>query len=335
MANRSKQRSKPRPRRFLKAVAILLVLVVLAGVVSTAWKATTFASAISTQSPLSTHLIFGGDNAGRVNVLVLGYGGGDHPGAYLTDSMLLLSLNTKSGKTTEISIPRDLWVQLPPDSGSYAKINSAYSYGRDQGGPKGGGEMAVLKASQVLGMPVSYWLTIDFQGFRDLMDALGGVDVDVERAFTARYPANDDPSVDASWITVDFKVGTQHMNGEQAIRYARARYSDDPQEGTDFARSRRQQRLIQAILRSAKSPLSWPRAYGVMDALSQNIYTNLSPLDLANTLRSLDLSGGQQIILDDSNALESATSSDGQYILLPRNGDWAGLQRYVQQQLGE
>ncbi|MCL5959784.1 MAG: LCP family protein [Chloroflexi bacterium] len=300
-----------------------------------AWKAATFANAISTQSPLSTSLVFGGGDSQRANVLVLGYGGGEHPGAYLTDSMLVLSLNRKDGKTTEISIPRDLWVQIPPDSGSYGKINSAYSYGRSQGGSKGGGEMAALKASQILGMPVNYWLTIDFQGFRQLVDALGGVDVDVEQAFSANYPANDDPNIDASWITVSFEAGRQHMNGEQAIRYARARYSDDPKEGTDFARSRRQQRLILAILRSAKSPVSWPRSFGVMDALSQNIYTNLSPLDLANLLRTLDLSNGRQIVLDDSNALESATAPDGEFILQPRNGDWDGLQRYVQGQLEE
>jgi anionic cell wall polymer biosynthesis LytR-Cps2A-Psr (LCP) family protein len=176
-------------------------------------------------------------------------------------------------------------------------------------------------------------VTIDFQGFRKLVDALGGVDVNVEKSFSADYPANDDPNVDASWTTVTFEAGKQHMDGEEAIRYARARYSDDPTEGTDFARAHRQQLVVQGILSSVKSPTSWPRLFGAMDAVKSDVYTNLSPIDLLSVMRRLDGANSKKIVLDESNVLESSTSDDGQSIVIPKNGDWAALQQYVQEQL--
>jgi LCP family protein required for cell wall assembly len=316
-------------------IVVLLVAIVLAGL--GLHRASDFGSAISSRAPFSMGLGF---LSGRTNLVVLGYGGGSHDGANLTDSLLVISLNPSDGATTLISVPRDLWVQVPPNSGSYAKINTAYQNGLISGfggvsaGRDAGGAEAASKVSEVLGMPVSNFLTIDFTGFRDLVDALGGVDINVPTAFTARYPRNDNPAIDPGWKIIHFNRGMQHMNGEQAIEYARARYVlDPPSEGTDFARSLRQQLLLRAILDRARQPSAWPKLLDATTALQRAIYTNLSLLELTLFSEKLDLTHAARIGLSDQNVLVDAQSSDGQDILLPANGDWGTIQQYVAQQI--
>lgn len=332
----------PRPWRRIALIAlsaILVVLVILTGLAL--HRVSDFGQAISTQGPFSTQTGFmsGSD---RVNLLVLGYGGGNHDGAYLTDSLMVLSVVPGNSATTMISVPRDLWVQVPPNSGSYAKINAAYQDGfyNGYGGiPKGqvaGGAEAARKVSDVLGMDMPYWLTIDFTGFRELVDSLGGVDMNVPTAFTAQYPRNDDPRVDAGWKIVTFKKGPQHMNGEQAIEYARARYVLQPaSEGTDFARSARQQLLIRALLARVHDVKAWPGFLDATNALQKSIYTNLSLTDLTLFTRKMDMNHAARVGLSDQNVLVDAQAGDGESILQPANGDWGAVSRYVASQLNQ
>ncbi len=319
-------------RGLLVALALAIVLVGLG-----LHRASDFGSAISSRGAFSVRPGFLG---GRTNLVVLGYGGGSHDGANLTDSLLVISLNPSDSATTLISVPRDLWVQVPPNSGSYAKINTAYQDGLNNGfaglpaGRDAGGAEAANKVSDVLGIPVSDYLTIDFTGFRDLVDALGGVDINVPVAFTAQYPRNDNPAIDPGWKVIHFNTGMQHMNGEQAIEYARARYVlDPPSEGTDFARSVRQQLLLKAILARARQPSAWPKLLGATDALQRAIYTNLSLLELTQLTEKLDLAHAARIGLTNQNVLVDAQSGDGQSILLPANGDWGTIRQYVAQQI--
>lgn len=315
-----------RRRRLWKALAALVALVILALVVRTF----AFVGAVSTEPLWSIHF----SPVGEANVLILGYGGQGHEGAFLTDSLLLLHSNLGSGDTAQISIPRDLWVQIPPDSGRYAKINSAYAYARsDDDDPVAGGALATLKVEQVTGISTDRWVTIDFQGFRALVDALGGVDIEVEHSFSSDYPANDDPSIDPSWITVSFEAGRQHMDGETAMRYARARYADVPVEQGDFARSQRQQRLMSAISARLKNPVHWWRAFAVMNALQPALQTNLAPADLLMLFLRADTGGATRIRLDEGNVLENATSDDGQAILQPIGGDYDLIGQYIRQEL--
>lgn len=318
-------------------LVLLVVLLVLAGVVI--HRLYVFGQAISPRGPFTTQTGFmsGGE---RVNLVVLGYGGAGHDGAYLTDSILVISLIPNSGSTTLISVPRDLWVQVPPNSGQYNKINAAYVDGLDNGysgvpaGRMAGGAEAAAKVSAVIGLSVPYWLTVDFTGFRALVDALGGVEVNVQTAFTAQYPINDNPAINAGWKTIHFNAGPQRMNGEQAIEYARARYvTDPPSEGSDFARSVRQQMLIRAIISRARQIGAWPGLNGATDALQQSIYTNLSLADLALFSMKMNFNSAHRVGLTDQNVLVDAQSGDGQDILLPANGDWTAIQRYVAAQL--
>ncbi len=334
---------KPRRGCLLGCLVTLLLLCMLGSfTVYTAQRVLAFGSAISTQSPLSTQTGYMGAND-RVNFLVMGYGGGNHDGANLTDSMVVMSLLPQSHHTTLISVPRDLWVQYPPNSGQYTKINAVYEFASNNGEkPVDGGDAAAQKVSLVTGLDVKYWMTINFDGFREFINSIGGIDVYVPDSFNACYPKNDDAAIDPGWIKVQFDKGLQHMNGDRAITYARAREplevcgqgtSENLAELTDFARSARQQIIIKAALAKVKQVSTWPGLFGAMDALKKALYTNLSLADLTQFALKMDLNNARHVGLSNDNVLEDSTGPNGDYILLPKNGNWQGIHDYVKQNL--
>ncbi|MBE3558548.1 MAG: LCP family protein [Ktedonobacteraceae bacterium] len=333
-APRSRRRRRGRGCAF--GCLALLVILAVVGVFTftTAQRVLAFGSAISTQPPLSTETGYMSTTE-RTNLLVLGYGGTGHDGALLTDSILVVSVLPQSHHTSLISIPRDLKVQVPANSGRYGKINSVYAvesnFGKD---PKAGGDAMVQKAALITGLDAKsfHWMTINFNGFREFIDAIGGVDVYVPASFTANYPVNDDPAINASWKKVHFEKGNQHMNGEQAIEYARARYVlDNLAEGTDFARSARQQIIVKAALAKVKDINTWPKLYNAMDALQKAIYTNMSLADLGLFQTKMDLNDPKaaRIGLSTSNVLVD----DGSFNLIPRNNNWQLIIDYIKQHL--
>ncbi len=335
------EKIKPRSTRSKRRgcmVGCLVVLILFAILLTTTGilgqRVLAFGSAISTQSPLSTQTGYM-NTSDRVNILVLGYGGAGHDGAYLTDSMMIMSLLPPSHHTTLISVPRDLWVQVPEGSGNYGKINSVYEYAAkyNNADPVAGGNAAAQKASLITGLDVKYWLTINFTGFKEFIDSIGGIDVYVPDSFSANYPANDDPSVNPNWMVVHFSKGMTHMNGATAIEYARARYVfNNPAESTDFARSARQQIIIKAALSKVKSISTWPSMYNALAALQKTIYTNLSLADLAQFALKMDLNNAHRVGLSNQNVLMDSTVA-GQDVLLPQNNDWQLIKDYVKQQL--
>lgn len=313
----------------------LIVIILFIFLFVTAQKALAFGSAISNQSPLSTQTGYMGGSQ-RVNFLIMGYGGSGHDGAYLTDSMVIISLLPQSHHTTLISIPRDLWVQNPANSGSYTKLNDVYpvAAGNTNANPIAGGNATAQKISLITGLTINYWMTINFSGFKDFIDAIGGVDVNVLDGFTANYPANDDPNINPNWMKVTFTKGEQHMDGTRAIIYARARYViNDPAEASDFARSARQQLIMKAALDKLKQWQTWPHLFSAMDKLKNTLYSNLSLADLAEFALKMDLNSAHRVGLSVSNVLEYATASDGESIVQPINGNWALIPPYIQKQL--
>src|SRR5579859_4882105 len=321
-----------------------LVVVLLIGAFTffTGQRVLAFGSAISTQAPLSTQTGYMSTTS-RVNILVMGYGGGNHQGANLTDSMMVMSLLPQSHHTTLISVPRDLWVQIPAGSGQYNKINATYEFASNNGqDPVAGGKAAAQKVALVTGLDVKYWLTINFLGFRDLINSIGGIDVYVPDSFNACYPKNDNSGIDPSWIKIQFNKGLQHMDGATAIMYARAREplevcgkgtSENQAELTDFARSARQQIIIKAALSKVKSISTWPSMFNALTALEHTIYTNMSLADLMQFALKMDLNNAHRVGLSNQNVLVDSTASDGEYILAPANGNWQGIIDYVKQQL--
>jgi len=281
--------------------------------------------------------------AGRINVLLLGYGGVGHDGAYLTDSIMVLTLDQQTKKAAMISVPRDIWVKVPYSSttGAFNKLNAAYAIGVDDEsfpnkgseykGAAGGGSLASTVVGGILGMKIDYWAAVDFHAFRSVVDALGGVDVNVEKTFTdPLYPRNDDPTIDASWMTIRFNAGPQHMNGERAIEYARSRHSLE--DGTDFGRSRRQQLLLLAIKSKAISPEGATKVFGLMDALSSDFKTNMNIGQiraLSDLAKTVDPSTIERVSIDNTNYLVDGESSDGQDVLVAQAKSWMPLRSYI------
>ncbi len=179
---------------------------------------------------------------GRTNVLILG---ADKRGSLenqviLTDTLLFASVGRVEGNVAMISMPRDLWVKANAGKGDhFMKINSVYA--------ADGVEEVQKITEDVLGMPIHYYAVIDFRFFRDVVDILGGVDIDVERSFDDfQYPIEgmeNAPNIDDRYEHIHFNVGLQTMDGETALKYVRSRKGTNG-EGTDFARSKRQQKMI-------------------------------------------------------------------------------------------
>ena len=294
-------------------------------------------------------------NAGqRVTVLLLGFGGAGHDGGYLTDTLQVMSFDPKTGAVTLISVPRDLWIQVPSYQGRggyWGRINEAYTIGMGQvdrsdmnvpyAKHDAGGQQAMKAVSQVLGIQIDYWISMDFVGFRRFIDAIGGVDVNVERAFTdTEYPNNDDADVDPSYRTVHFDAGLQHMDGETAITFARSRHA--PEDGSDFGRSRRQQLLMEAVKDKVVSVETIPKLFGIFDALEGHLRMSFSfneAKDLlgwgqeqARAKRQFTITTGS---IDANNLVNGATSSGGASILLPRagQGNYNAIHAWVQELL--
>jgi LCP family protein required for cell wall assembly len=342
------QRPPQRRRRrgCLPGCLVALVIVLVVGILffSTLQKVLAFGSAISPKTPLSTETSYMG-TSDRVNVLIMGYGGGSHDGAYLTDSLVIASVLPQNRHTTLISVPRDLWVSNPPGSSTYTKINAVYTVASNNNqNPIAGGNTMAQKVSTVTGLNVKYWMTIDFTGFKQLIDSIGGIDVYVPDSFNACYPKNDDAEVDPSWIKVQFNKGAQHMNGATAIEYARAREplevcgmgtSENQAELTDFARSARQQIIIKAVETKIKQITTWPKLLDAMNALQKTIYTNMSFADLSLFALKLNMDDPKtaRIGLSTDNVLQNGVSDDGQDILEPTNDDWGAIPPYVKSHL--
>jgi len=283
----------------------------------------------------------------RFAFLLLGYGGSGHDGAYLTDSMMVVIVDPPHKTLTLLSLPRDSWVPLLFDGRTavYNKVNTAYAFAQDPTlypdrlarytGSQGPGNFAMDTASRLLGVPITYYLGLDFQGFRDMINTVGGIDVDVPDGFAARYPKNDDPSIDASWMIVRFQPGLQHMDGERAIEYARARETiDNPNEGTDFARSRRQRLIMEAFKTRLFEPGGLIHIPQLLAIAAKHVDTNYSVPDVAQ-LGQLILGWKDvkiyQTALTTSNYLEDGTGPDGTYITIPNapGHSWAPIRAFV------
>lgn len=289
-------------------------------------------------------------NKEKINVLLLGYGGTGHSGSYLTDTLMLVNIDFSTNKVTFIPVPRDIWIKIPTRGydGNFAKINSAYALGRDQvnypnklpqfNGVNGGGELAKYVVEQVTGIKADYYVSMDFAGFKEVVDALGGVSINVDNTFTDyTYPsgeanvnapsciAEDIPDsliTECRYKKLHFEKGEQFMDGSRALEYVRSRHASGV-EGSDYARSKRQQKLIAAIEQKAISLGALPKIFSVMDSIRGHFKTDLSFAeikDLSNYVSDSEDQNIQSIVISESGLLISSKSADGQWILVPAQG---------------
>ncbi|GAC1371376.1 MAG: hypothetical protein NVSMB39_5080 [Candidatus Saccharimonadales bacterium] len=237
-----------------------------------------------------------GEGDGRVNILIMGIGGQGHDGANLSDTMMVISIDPKTKDAAMLSVPRDLYVKIPATSKTgiqYGKINSANAYG--------GPELAARVVSNVIGVPIHYYMVIDFSGFRQAIDAVGGVDINVPKAISdPEYPCD---SENGQYCPFKISPGLQHMNGTVALRYSRSRKST-----SDFDRAARQQLVIVALRQKAMqlSTLSNPvKLTALIDALGTHVKTDIQPNEvakIATLAKEVDPSKTPSKVLDTDSA---------------------------------
>lgn len=210
------------------------------------------------------------DSLGHTNFLLLGTGGGNHDGAELTDTMIVASLDDKDKLVTMISIPRDLYTK--DDIVGDSRINEVALNAKKHFGTQEEG-LAYMKGKveEIVGVPIHYWVQIDFQGFTDLVDAIGGVDVEVKNAIQDPYYPKDGTY---EFETFTISKGAHHLDGETALKYARSRKTT-----SDFDRAQRQQEIIFAIKEKAlKTEILFDgeKIADILKAIKKNMKTNIN-----------------------------------------------------------
>ena len=334
---------KHHPAQFLgKFLLYLIVIIVIAGV-SFSYKVILSADSIIT-SPQKLSIFkqikyivttpekpITGEDQSRVNILLLGMGGAGHSGGYLADTIMIASIDTKTNQVGFLSIPRDLYVPIPGHGSR--KINNAYAFGEMTSEDEGGGAALMTEVIEnITGLKIHYWAAADFVGFRKIIDDMGGVDIEVERSFTDyQYP-----DYNYGYQVVSFTEGANHFDGETALQYARSRHGNSG-EGSDFARSKRQQKIIFAVKEKALSVytlINPATILSILNDLGDHVRTNLEPWEMVRTYKlakNIEMDGIINQVLDNraDGVLTTIASPDGAYLLAPVKGvnDFSDIKR--------
>jgi LCP family protein required for cell wall assembly len=263
-----------------------------------------------------------------MRVLVLGIGGAGHDGSLLTDSIMLATVDLDSKEVGIVSIPRDM--AYPRGNGTFEKINAVHAW-EEQDHPGEGAIRTARKFSDFLGVNIDHVVRIDFRGFAAFIDAIGGINIDVERSFTD----NEYPTTDEKWQTVSFRKGPQVMDGKTALIYVRSRHGSNG-EGGDFARARRQQLVMIAVrqkllsLNTLGDPGKLAKLY---QAITSHLQSDLSPWDaikLAPLLQDFSTENMTSHVLTDAEDGELvAANLNGNFLLFPRGNDWTRIKSLV------
>jgi len=286
---------------------------------------------------LSSNSKLKGEDTGRINILLLGIAGKGNPGENLSDTLMIASLNTKNNQVALLSLPRDLYASIPED-GVQMKINSMYQYGKSLS--PGDPQETIIPLQKTLGeitsLDINYWLILNFEGFKKIIDAVGGINIMNERdIFDSSYPGPN-----YSYQIFELKKGFyNNLDGETALKYARMRHNDP--EG-DFGRAKRQQQVLQATrnkIFSTETFLNPNTLNDLFNALGDNIKTDIPPSDFGSFLslaKNLDTSNIINIVVDawDKNSLLKVShlfyKDVRAFILVPRVGNWSEIQELAQ-----
>lgn len=272
------------------------------------------------------------DENGRTNILLIGSGGEGHDGANLTDTIIVASIDYENKVVPMISIPRDFYV-ISDEYGNQ-RINSVYDTFMRRDGKRQGIQKLKEIVEGITGTDIQYYAFVNFQGFEDIVDAIGGVEVMVEDdIYDPYYPKGET----IYFETFKLKAGLQLLDGETALKYARSRKTT-----SDFDRARRQQQLIYAIKDRAFSMaiLTDPgKIKSVYDSVADSIDTNLSLaeiLELAKLSKEFSKDNILPVVLNDDPSscggllyTPAREYFDGASVLLPAGGDYSHLHRIV------
>lgn len=308
-------------------------------------------------------------------VLLMGFGGGGHDGGYLTDTMMVAYVEPRREVVSLISLPRDLWVELPiteTENKSF-KINAAYAIGRDDrrypnkpaqfSGEGGGGALAKHAVSDVTGLPVKYFVAVSFRGFVRSIDVLNGVPVRVPVTFDDYfYPIEEnkndlcgispeeleertatmsgeklEQSFPCRYEHLHFDAGLQTLDGETALKYVRSRHS--AQSGGDSARAQRQRSLLIGLRDRVFSVNFLPKLVPFISTLTYDMQMDIDLSTLQDWISQADTYRDftiQSIEVSEKTVLKNSVSSDRQFILVPRSDDgWTSVHEYLMSEINK
>jgi LCP family protein required for cell wall assembly len=278
--------------------------------------------------------------SGRTNVLILGKGGVGHEAPDLTDTIIFASISHEDPSVTLISLPRDIWIPA-----LRAKLNSTYYWGNQK--QEGGGLiLAKSTVEEIIGQPVHYGVVIDFSGFKRIVDTLGGIEVDVERSFTdKRYPipgreddecGGDDPDYLCRYETIQFEKGSQLMDGETALKFARSRNAEGD-EGTDFARAARQEKVLATIKNKALSRkilLNPKKLLEIVRVVQESVETDMGGSAAAILARRMVSAKDNTYthVLSEDFLIRPPISRryDNLYVFITRDETWGEIHEWVE-----
>ncbi len=265
--------------------------------------------------------ILKGEANNRINTLIIAIGGEGHKGENLADTILVASLKPQTQKAALLSIPRDLYVQVPNEQ-YFSKINAVHAYGESKK-KDNGPELMKQIVEEVTGLPIHYYVRTDFKAFKNIVDAVGGVNITVENSF---YDY---------WHQISFPAGTEKMNGERALAYVRARYVEGS-EGGDFKRAERQQQILLALrdkVFSVQTALDFTKITSIINSLSSDIRTDMHlwemkrfyelgrQTDTSNIKTTVLASGTKGVLAGETEMLGGAPAS----VLKPRTDDYSEI----------
>jgi LCP family protein required for cell wall assembly len=286
-----------------------------------------------------------GEGDGRVNILLLGKGGAGHDGADLTDTMIVASIDPVNKNATLVSIPRDLWVTVQGYGSS--KINAVYANAKNRAlskSPKdkdaaetAGINAAEQEVGQILGIPIHYYGMVDFSGFKQAVDIVGGVDIDVPAELAVQEHVWDETTGKPYYLNVP--AGMQHFDSTRALYFTRSRHTS---LRGDFDRSERQRLFIEALAKKVLSAGTYTNPVKISQLLSafgDHLSTDLSvnnALRLVDIGKNVDLSKlGSIGLADPPNNFVRTDMVGEQSVVRPTAGfgDYSEIQNYIRNTL--
>ena len=273
------------------------------------------------------------DEKGRTNILLLGTGGEGHDGADLTDTIIIASLNNELKTISLFSIPRDLWLNLPGHQSS--RINKMYEILKGTYGSEQALEILRQGIENITNLSIPYHVKVDFTAFTDVVDLLGGIEVEVEKSiYDTEYPNEDESGYEL--FTID--AGTHLLDGKTALKYARSRHST-----SDFDRAARQHKILSSLKSKAieldilSSPLLLKKLY---DEFIDHVETNISTLELiglGQTAQHFDQERITSAVLIDTDILDMGSFLytperqlyGGAFVLVPIDNSYEKIQRFI------
>lgn len=270
---------------------------------------------------LSREKMLKGEADDRINILLFGMGGAGHDGATLTDTIILASLRPSDMQIAMLSIPRDLQIKIP--GYGYKRINSVNAYAELDAPGTGAATTAPL-VSDLLDQPIHYYLLVDFKAFQELIDTINGIEVNVDQAFYDSFY----PDENFGYAPISFEAGNQRMDGARALKFVRSRHGTNG-EGNDFARARRQQKVLLALkerLLSFDVLLRPKRIKTIIATLGNHIQTNIAfweGVRLARVFKNVHTDAIKSRVLDASpDGVLVERNYNGAFVLEPKSGNW-------------